>query len=384
MYFILMIFGSFVGEELHTGLWMFKVLLHTALLVCSMYMPASAFSTWSGIAVYGSALFLVLMVVVLIDFAYSRHEDLVRRIEEEDEEAAASGWETQGTDGKSGCCCCTVSWKFVYIAVCTVLVLLALGVLFWLFAYSSNQEVYCGWNLGVLSITLVAGVTFTVLSATACLSPSGQSKGLLPPAIVLLYCVWLTWSAIHSNPTRACDPWHSQDSDSTSIVGIAIALFTLGYAAFSATSSLPTVFDSPPARVAQPVVGEEPSATAGASAKAAPDNVLLDNHSNGSAGVGDDPESVRVADAAYRQGADGDDSAPPKQVVTPYVFHIVMFLAAVYMAMLLTNWNRANTSIASRHTEGNFYVNAVSCWLAIVLYMWTLLAERACPNRQFS
>jgi len=378
-----MIAGSFAGGEIHTGFWMFKILLHAVFLVGAMYMPASVFSTWSSIAVFGSTLFLVLMVVVLIDFAYARHEDLVKRIEAEDEEAAAAaGWGEQ-QDTKNGCCCCSVSWKFVYMLACGMLLIVALAALFWLFAFSSNQEVYCGWNLGVLSITLVSGMTFTVLSATTCLSPSGQSKGLLPPAIVLVYCVWLTWSAIHSNPTKACDPWHDQDSDSTSIIGIAIALFTLGYAAFSATSSLPTVFDKPPTKPAAEALNEDaaPSTTVGASAKATSDNVLLDDHSSGSAGVGDDPETVRIAGRAYK---DDEDTSAPQQVVSPYVFHIVMFLAAVYMAMLLTNWNRANTSIASRHTEGNFFVNAASCWLAIVLYLWTLVAERACPGRQFA
>jgi hypothetical protein len=73
----------------------------------------------------------------------------------------------------------------------------------------------------------------------------------------------------------------------------------------------------------------------------------------------------------------------PQKVVSPLAFHIVMLLASVYMAMLLTNWNRANTSIASRHTVGNFFVNAASTWVAFILYAWTLLAERTCPNREF-
>ncbi len=384
MYFILMIAGSFAGHEVHTGLWMFKILLHSVLLLAAMYMPASVFETWSNIAVYLSAFFLVLMVIVLIDFAYSQHESLVQRIEAEDEAAAAAGWELEeGSSKASNGCCCGLSWKFVYIAAVALLVLISLAALFWLFAYSSNTEVYCGWNLGVLSITLVAGLIFTVLSATTCLSPSGQSKGLLPPAIVLVYTVWLTWSAVHSNPTVQCDPWHDQNGDSTSIIGIVIALFTLGYAAFSATSSLPTVFDAPPAKPAAEDKSSAPDAstTVGASAKATADNVLLDDHSNGSAGVGDDMEASRVAATAYT--AEGEE-APTTRVVSPYAFHIVMFLAAVYMAMLLTNWNRANTSIASRHTTGNFFVNAVSSWLAILLYMWTLVAERACPNRQFA
>merc|ERR1712129_89392 len=61
-------------------------------------------------------------------------------------------------------------------------------------------------------------------------------------------------------------------------------------------------------------------------------------------------------------------------------FHIVMMLAAAYMAMLFTNWGTNKDTIATTGTV-SFIVGVCSSWIAFALFWWTMIAPRLCPHR---
>ena len=69
-----------------------------------------------------------------------------------------------------------------------------------------------------------------------------------------------------------------------------------------------------------------------------------------------------------------------------------MCCGSLYMAMLLTDWGTGSSKsptdasgvVQSSSTGATqMWVKIISQWVAILLYTWTLIAPRMCPDRQF-
>ncbi|KAG1704144.1 hypothetical protein DVH05_006155 [Phytophthora capsici] len=61
-------------------------------------------------------------------------------------------------------------------------------------------------------------------------------------------------------------------------------------------------------------------------------------------------------------------------------FYSMMCLAGLYMAMVLTDWDSAKGS----SSDVSMWVKIIAQWLTILLFSWTLVAPKLCPNRDFS
>lgn len=73
-----------------------------------------------------------------------------------------------------------------------------------------------------------------------------------------------------------------------------------------------------------------------------------------------------------------------------HFFHFVMMSTAMYMAMLCTNWGSALQGPEQNVTTEAYdlgwastWVKIVSQWATILLYIWTLVAPRLFPDRDF-
>ncbi|RHZ32043.1 hypothetical protein DYB26_006686, partial [Aphanomyces astaci] len=65
--------------------------------------------------------------------------------------------------------------------------------------------------------------------------------------------------------------------------------------------------------------------------------------------------------------------------VPSWQFHLIMVVGAMYMAMVLTQWDTA-----SGHADGAaMWVHITSQWVSIAVYMWTLVAPYLVPDREF-
>jgi len=65
------------------------------------------------------------------------------------------------------------------------------------------------------------------------------------------------------------------------------------------------------------------------------------------------------------------------------LFHLCMAFAAIYMCMLYTNWGTNVVSKTQANSRGrvSLWVNIASLWATFILYVWTLVAPRICPQR---
>lgn len=70
-------------------------------------------------------------------------------------------------------------------------------------------------------------------------------------------------------------------------------------------------------------------------------------------------------------------------------FQLLLILAAMYYAMLFTNWNNPDLYKSDTHGEetrdmGTFWLKIVVQWITMALYLLSLIAPLLCPDRDFS
>lgn len=147
----------------------------------------------------------------------------------------------------------------------------------------------CPLNVGLITVTLVLGILYTMYSISAWV----EAGSLLTSSMVNIYCVYLCWYALVSEPEEECNDWTSRSSTivivTFSVIPTLITILYLMFQKKNRTNQLP---------ILEKIAGK-----------------VLANESD------DDNETTRDRSLAY--------------------FHVFMALLAVYMGMMLTNWGGA-------------------------------------------
>lgn len=184
----------------------------------------------------------------------------------------------------------------------------------------------CSLSIFFLTFALILGIIFTAIS----LLPDTEGSGLLTSGVLFLYVIYLAVSALYSQPEdRDCNgaPGDSDSSNSKTwidVVALVVVFFILLVNIFS-TSSEQSAFSI------------------------------------------DKPDS---------------DSELPYS----YAFSNAIFaVATLYIAMVITSWNLRDHSEDWKIDTGwtSLWVKIVSSWFGSLLYIWTLVAPRMFPDRDF-
>ena len=69
-------------------------------------------------------------------------------------------------------------------------------------------------------------------------------------------------------------------------------------------------------------------------------------------------------------------------------WHFMMAIASMYVAMMITNWGSsqfsAKVDTMYQSSLFGFWVRMTISWCSFSLYVWTLIAPRVCPDREFN
>lgn len=321
---------------LNNGFWGLKFLLLVALWVAAFFIPRGSFGVaWMYIGFIGAFLFILIQLILMIDFAHTWNEIWTSNAEESDNKCWFGGL-----------------FFFMFLFYAFALTGFILSYVF--FTQSSG----CHLNKFLISFNFIMCFIISVISILPKIQEVQPKSGLLQASIISLYASYLTLSALANGPT---DKVQSQGGNSTSqeicvssigtiensetlalVVGLAIMFVLVVYSSLRMVGS-----------------ADKLGPSGGASSNKA------DEEKGGQEIINDEEEEV-----AYSYS----------------FFHFIYFLASLYIMMMLTNWYSPQESDVEivQKTSASVWVKIISCWLGFALYLWTVLAPICFPNRDFS
>ncbi|CAL8339053.1 serine incorporator 2 [Gadus morhua] len=326
------------------GFWFFKFLMLIGITVGAFFIPDGMFHTvWFYFGAVGSFIFIIIQLILLIDFAYSWNKVWV----ENAEDGENKGW-------------------FAGLLFFTVLhYALAFTALVLFYVYYTKPD-DCTEHKVFISLNLIFCIIISVVSVLPKVQEAQPLSGLLQSSLISLYTMYVTWSAMTNNPNRNCNPSllslvsnvtsaqpvpgtnpeTLQLWDAQSVVGLVIFLFCTLYASIRSSSNTQV-------------------------------NKLMQTEEGGGSGG----EGVVGEDGLLR-AVDNEEEA----VSYSYsFFHFHLCLASLYIMMTLTNWYQPDTSVQKMsNSMPAVWVKIASSWLGLALYLWTLLAPLVFPDREFN
>ncbi|XP_019395166.1 PREDICTED: serine incorporator 3 [Crocodylus porosus] len=344
--------------SVHNGFWFFKIAAIVGIMVGAFYIPEGPFTrAWFGIGTAGAFCFILIQLVLLVDFAHSWNESWVERMEE----------------GNSRC------W-YAALLSCTGLFYIVSVTGFVLFYIFYTKPDGCTENKFFISINLILCIAVSIISILPKVQENQPRSGLLQSSIITLYTVYLTWSAMSNEPDRSCNP---------SLLNI-ITQITTSTIAPPNTTVIPAT-PAPPKSLqwwdAQSILGliifvvcllyssirSSSNSQVSKLILSGSDSAILEDGVGASGGAGEE---------AVRRVADNETEG----VQYSYAFfHFMLFLAALYIMMTLTNWYSPDADFKTMTSKWPaVWVKITSSWVCLLLYAWTLMAPLVLTNRDFS
>ncbi|XP_072303480.1 serine incorporator 2 [Eucyclogobius newberryi] len=334
---------------IQNGFWFFKFLLLVGITVGAFFIPDGVFTTvWYYFGAVGSFLFIIIQLILLVDFAHSWNLSWLEKAEE----GNSKGW---------------------YAALLTVTFLnyaLAFSAMVLFYVYYTQPD-DCTEHKVFISLNFIFCVIVSIVSILPKVQDAQPASGLLQASLISLYTMYLTWSAMTNNPNKTCNPsllslvqpssttpapgpvptqapgpvqwWNAQ-----SIVGLLIFLFCTLYASIRSSTN---------AQVNRLMQTEEGT------------------------GLTSDVEATPGEDGVLRAVDNEEDG-----VTYSYTFfHFSLCLASLYIMMTLTNWYKPDTEYEAMKTSmPAVWVKIGSSWLGLGIFLWTLVAPLVLPDRDFN
>eukprot|EP00794_Sanderia_malayensis_P013728 gene13728-15160_t len=354
--FALLMIGVKTSKDARSGIqngfWGIKFLLVLGGAIGAFFIPsANKFSTgWMYVGLVGAFLFILIQLVLLIDFAHSWNESWVEKMEE--------------NNSKVWYVLLLISTLVMYIAS-----IAGIALLYVYFTKAANDN--CSLQKFVISFHLILCVIISALSILPKVQERQPRSGLLQAAMISLYTTYVTWSALSYQP-GTCNSIRgkilqmttlSTNFDAQSIIGLVITFIVVMFACIQTSSST---------QIGKMGLGGTTSPTA-------TESTVLSNSSSKNTSQGENVEEAGNGHKVYDDEADG--------VSYSYTFfHIMMFLATLYIMMTITNWYKPEGSNLAKSLGSSvaaFWVKISSSWICFLLYTWTLMAPVCFPDRDF-
>ncbi|XP_059171529.1 probable serine incorporator [Physella acuta] len=378
-FFLLMVLTVFVPSSNHwrasiqNGYWLFKFLVLCGLCAGAFYVPSEFSIYWMYVGLVGGALFIVLQLIMLVDFTHSWNASWVGR--------------TRGRTNTCGIIGTVVVALVLFAAAITGMVFL-----FILFGREgcTNNHLFLGLNTGLCCL-------LTFLTILPCTNKRNPNAGLLQASVICVYVVYLTWSGMTSEPEEE----------------IKSLLDTLREKTFSFMSedAKPTPSNIPTTTLSMKFV-----LPANVTAKCRPDPAfpgsdriagyaglvfmfimavygsLRTSHDAHKLGVRTEGKScfcclITKRDNPSLLGGQKVIQNEANGVVYSYsFFHLVFCLAALHIMMQLTNWYRPSDSDLNNFGRNwaAVWIKIGSSWFCVLIYIWSLFFPKLCLGRNLS
>nr|XP_023840504.1 LOW QUALITY PROTEIN: serine incorporator 1-like [Salvelinus alpinus] len=360
-------------SAIHNGFWFFKVAAMVAVTVGAFYIPEGPFTrTWFVVGTCGAFCFILIQLVLLVDFAHSWNESWVDNMER----------------GNSR------GWYAALLAVTGLNYVMAFIVIILMYMFYTRPE-GCLLNKFFIGFNLLLCAVASVVSVMPRVQESQPRSGLLQSSIMTMYTMYLTWSAMTNEPDRTCNPSllsifqqtlvptlaplqienqtavviigteepilsspYLQWWDAQSIVGLAIFVLCILYSSIRSSNT---------SQVNKLTMASNDTVTLEESNAGTPDEEV--------GGTGTERKGPRRVEDNERDIVQYSYS----------FFHFMLFLASLYIMMTLTNWYSPDAEYNAMTSKWPaVWVKISSSWVCLTLYVWTLVAPMILINRDFS
>jgi len=336
---------------IQNGFWAIKYLVLIGTIIGAFFIPEDETgtfgTTWMYFGLIGGFFFILIQLVLVIDFAHRWAESWVEKYEE--------------TNSKTWYCA-LIFFTFFQYALC-----IAAVSLFYIY-YTTSEG--CALHKFFISFNLILCMIVSVVAILPKVQEFQPRSGLLQSSVVSLYALYLTWSAMSNQPDSQCKPNFSdlingEDGtnddakkptfDAESIVGLVIWFCCVLYSSIRTASNGQT----------ERLIGS--------------DKVLAKNDDSGSAGGAD------VHEIESGGGSKVWDNEADGVAYSWSFFHLMFALATLYVMMTLTNWYKPTSDLTTLSSnEASVWVKIISSWLCLTLYLWSLVAPILLPDRDFN
>uniref|UniRef100_A0A0B7AUE9 Serine incorporator n=1 Tax=Arion vulgaris TaxID=1028688 RepID=A0A0B7AUE9_9EUPU len=172
-----------VRSKIQNGFWFFKFIIMLGICIGAFFIPKGAFGeAWMIIGMIGAFLFIIIQLVLLVDFAHAWAESWVEKYEE--------------TESR-----CYYIGLFAFTIIFYVVSLVAV-ILFYIY-YASGD---CSLHKFFVSFNLILCVVVSVIAILPKIQEYQPRSGLLQSSVISMYVIYLTWSAMTNNPDKNCNP----------------------------------------------------------------------------------------------------------------------------------------------------------------------------------
>ncbi|KAK1142137.1 hypothetical protein AOXY_G36987 [Acipenser oxyrinchus oxyrinchus] len=348
---------------IHNGFWFFKIAAIIAVTVGAFYIPEGPFTrAWFVIGTFGAFCFILIQLVLLVDFAHSWNESWVDKMEE----------------GNSRC------WYAALLSATGLNYILSIVAIVLFYVFYTKPE-GCIENKFFISFNMLFCIAASITSVLPKVQEAQPRSGLLQSSIITLYVMYLTWSAMTNEPDRSCNPsllsiieqiaaptmvpanrtvvitgdetpappQSLQWWDAQSIVGLVIFILCILFSSIRSSNN---------SQVNKLTLSTN-------------DSVMLDDTAAGGSGDLENGNGPRRVEDNERDAVQYSYS----------FFHFMLCLASLYIMMTLTNWYSPDADYKTMTSKWPaVWVKMTSSWVCLVLYVWTLIAPVVLTNREFN
>jgi len=361
---------------IQNGWWGPKVLLWLVLVAVSFFIPNGFFMFWGNyVALVGASIFILLGLVLLVDFAHSWTETCLEN------------WENSNSN----------LWQWILIGSTAGMYAGAItltGILYGFFADSG-----CTLNRFFISFNLALCIIITILCIHPLIQEHNPRSGLAQSSMVAVYCTYLIMSAVGNHTHDQCNPLRRHGNgtvagaqNTTVILGAIFTFLAIAYSTSrAATQSRALVGKKKSGAIELPgdehhsemgVVNTQPSRTESPRYQA-----LL-----AAVEAGAIPASALDEEEDYEDDGVAGETRDDERTGTRYNytwFHVIFAIGAMYVAMLLTDWNVVRQKVEENHVDDVYigrsevamWMRVVSSWICMLLYIWSLVAPVMFPDR---
>lgn len=351
LFFAISSVSTYMSPVLNKEIWPAKIGAYFILLIISMFIHNSFYTGLYLLLVRIFAMiFILIQQVILIDVAYNWNEEWVERADLAESREWGSG----------------KKWLHAIVACSVLLFIGSITGISLLYKYFLG----CGENAAFITLTWIGILVMAGVQLT------GEEGSLLTTACLSAYSVFLCYSIVSKNPNGVCNPTLGEEDVWGIAVGLFFTMISLAWTGWSWTAS---------ERLTEQGVEATRSLSSVDPARPDPNNLNLD--------VPFLADSERPTQGLVMENPTNVTDDFNSRMKSLWKLNVVLVLISCWVAASLTGWGMINGGVdeGGEHTAANPLVGkfnmgmiAISQNLAVLLYIWTLLAPRLFPDRVFS